>query len=373
MADLYVGTICGTSLDGIDVALVDFPDDATATVLQYDSMPLEPSLARALGRIVFDGADCSLKDFGTLDQRIGIAIADAVNTLLERGNYRARDIVGIGTHGINVRHAPNDPHPHTLQIGDPNQIAYRTGITTVADFRRADVARGGQGAPLAPAFHQAVFAADEPRVVMNLGGIANITVLIPGTPPIGFDTGPANGLLDAWFVSHHADRQPSATFDRDGSWAASGTVDPTLLQRLLNDAYFLQPAPKSTGKEYFNLQWLNAAIGSQTIEPRDVQATLAALTAQSVCEAIERYSNGARSVLVCGGGAHNTHLVEQIASMLQGATVNTTAPFGVAPDEVEAAAFAWLAKQTLANHPGNLPSVTGANQNAILGGVYSVG
>lgn len=324
--------------------------------------------------IVFDGAPCDALTLGQLDQRFGVAIAQAVLALLDVSGTRSEDVVAVGSHGVNVLHAPDADVPVTLQIGDPNQIVRLTGVTTVADFRRRDVALGGQGAPLAPAFHAAVFAhSKRTRVVLNLGGIANVTVLRPNSEVLGFDTGPANGLLDAWFVQHHAHTGESDDFDRDGDWAAGGNVNEALLEALLGDPYFARSAPKSTGKEHFNLAWLERTLAVQALaeaNAADVQATLAELTARSVAEAINRYAPETHDVLVCGGGAHNAFLLHRLEQCLPSVEVGTTTELGIAPDHVEAAAFAWLAKRTLAQAPGNLASVTGASANTVLGGVY---
>ncbi|MFK8032244.1 MAG: anhydro-N-acetylmuramic acid kinase [Gammaproteobacteria bacterium] len=371
MSTLYAGSICGTSLDGIDVALVEFPDSNTSRVIHYDSVPLNDSLAAAMRAIVFDGQRCDALTLGQLDQRFGVVIAEAILALLKKHNVSAAHVKAIGSHGINLLHAPDEEIPVTLQIGDPNQIARITNITTVADFRRRDVALGGQGAPLAPAFHAAVMAdKHETRVVLNLGGIANITVLEPGHPVIGFDTGPANGLLDAWYVEHHATE--NVAFDRNGAWGSCGTVNQVLLEALASDDYFLRPPPKSTGKEHFNMAWLKGHLGSVKgpLKAQDVQTTLAELTALTVCNSIKSHCPDVASLLVCGGGAHNENLMTRLRGHLPSATVSTTEPFGVAPDHVEAAAFAWLAKRTLEHASGNLASVTGAAKNSILGGVY---
>ena len=399
MSDVYAGSICGTSLDGIDVALVEFPTDASAHVLAYASVPLSAELSAAMRAIVFNGAPCDALTYGQLDQKFGIAIAHAVLRLMGDAEYSARHITALGSHGINLLHAPDEDVPVSLQIGDPNQIARLTGVTTVADFRRRDVALGGQGAPLAPAFHAAVLSdPQESRVVLNLGGIANITVLQPGREVTGFDTGPANGLLDAWFVLHHHDDGDGQTnvhgqtsfdgdgdgnssdnradsddaFDRNGAWAAGGNVVKPLLDALANDSYFLRSPPKSTGKEHFNLAWLQRHVAALSDKPaaQDVQTTLAELTAQTVCASILSQCPTTATLLVCGGGVHNENLIQRLKRGLPNVTVASTEAFGVAPDHVEAAAFAWLAKRTLNRESGNLSSVTGASENSVLGGIY---
>lgn len=384
MNNLYAGSICGTSLDGIDVALVEL-DDQRARVLHYNSVALDATLATAMRAIVFDGKTCDALTFGQLDQQFGIAIANAILALLAQHGVAPNKVTAIGSHGINLLHAPDADVPVTLQIGDPNQIARLTGITTVADFRRRDVALGGQGAPLAPAFHAAMFAHErDTRVVLNLGGIANITVLQPGQDVIGFDTGPANGLMDAWFVEHgrHA-TGTNEDFDRNGAWAAGASVDQRLLDALLADPYFSRAAPKSTGKEHFNLAWLQRALADvyhvegpidALLNPglnfRSIQTTLAELTVRTVCDSLSNYAPNTAQLLLCGGGAHNAFLRQRFIECLPNTEVITTSACGVAPDHVEAAAFAWLAKRTLARESGNVSSVTGASENAILGGIY---
>jgi anhydro-N-acetylmuramic acid kinase len=272
----------------------------------------------------------------------------------------------IGSHGQTLRHRPGGTHPFTLQLGDPSVLAERCGIDVVADFRRADVAAGGQGAPLLPAVHAMLLGTPgQTRVVLNLGGIANITVLGADGSVRGFDTGPANGLLDAWCQRHRG--QP---FDRDGAFATSGAPDPQLLQALLADGYFNLPPPKSTGREHFHLAWLDAHPRVAALAPADVQASLLALTVRSIAEAIERHAGDAGEVLVCGGGVHNPLLMRRLAERLAPRSLRSTADFGVDPDYLEAIAFAWLARQRLLGLPGNLPAVTGARGPRLLGAIY---
>ncbi|MFA7386524.1 MAG: anhydro-N-acetylmuramic acid kinase, partial [Thiohalobacteraceae bacterium] len=278
------------------------------------------------------------------------------------------EIRAIGSHGQTVRHRPDGPSPFTLQIADPNIIAERSGITTVADFRRRDMAAGGQAAPLVPAFHAACFRnIEEDRAVLNLGGIANLTILPadPQHPITGFDTGPANVLMDGWIAGHNG-----KTFDADGAWAASGQTIPTLLKRFLSDSFLHAPPPKSTGRERFNANWLELQLGDESFAAVDVQATLADFTAQSVAAALKSWAPATRRLLVCGGGAHNGHLLSILRTLLTGVEIESTAAQGLDPDWVEAAAFAWMAKETLAGRPSNSPSVTGAHGATILGGVY---
>ena len=369
MADYYIGLISGTSMDGIDAALLDGGATPPRGIL-YHHHPYPGALRERLLNLAEDRQAFSLDDYGRLDSELGVQFARAALDLLEQARLPATQVRAIGSHGQTVRHRPNGPNPFSLQIGDPNRIAALTGITTVADFRRRDLALGGQGAPLVPAFHQACLRSDdEDRVVLNLGGIANITFL-PGdaTQPVtGFDTGPANVLLDAWCQRH---RQQA--YDADGAWAGSGTAHPALLEQLLKHEYLARPAPKSTGREEFSLAWLEAQLvrlGAQPA-PVDVQATLAQYSARSVADAIGRHAPTTRRVLVCGGGAHNGDLLRRLQALLPGVVAESTAALGLDPDQVEALAFAWLAQQTLAGKPGNLPAVTGATAPAVLGGIY---
>jgi anhydro-N-acetylmuramic acid kinase len=274
-------------------------------------------------------------------------------------------VAAIGSHGQTLRHRPDLPLPFTWQIGDPNVLAELTGITVVADFRRRDVAAGGQGAPLLPVFHDQVFRSDrEDRVILNLGGIANITILARGREVTGFDTGPANRLLDAWISRHRG--QP---FDEHGAWASSGRIDAALLNRLLAEPYLALPAPKSTGRELFNVPWLLERLGAEERRPEDVQATLLHYTAATVADAVRRYAPGA-SVYACGGGAHNSALLAALGRRLAPAPVTTTASLGLDPDYVEAIAFAWFARRTLAGRTSSAPSVTGARGARILGAIF---
>jgi anhydro-N-acetylmuramic acid kinase len=306
-----------------------------------------------------------------LDQKVAERFSTAALTLIGDSNSDPAQIEAIGSHGQTVRHLPQAKYPFTLQIGDPNKIAATTGLTTVADFRRRDIAVGGEGAPLAPAFHQWLFAErNSDCVVLNIGGIANLTVLADSTDDvIGFDTGPGNTLLDEWI----SEKQSNA-FDDCGAWAASGEVIQPLLLAMLDDPYFALQPPKSTGLEYFNLRWLRNAIQQCSLPKQlldnDVQATLAAFTAGSIADAICRYAPNTSTVMVCGGGVHNDDLMSRLNDNLPVVSVSSTAEFGLDPDWVEAAAFAWLAMRTLHKLPGNLPSVTGARRNAVLGSVY---
>lgn len=366
--ELYVGIMSGTSLDAVDAVLVDLAGPRPR-LRATRSQRFPASLRDELAALTRPGPD-EINRLGRLDAQLGTLYADCVERLLQHGRVPATEVRAVGCHGQTVRHAPGETEPFTLQIGDPNRIAQRTGITTVADFRRRDLAVGGDGAPLAPAFHLATFrSADENRVVLNIGGIANITVLPRDTqrPVLGFDTGPGNALLDAWVFERRGER-----FDRDGAWAAAGTVHDELLRVFLSDPYFETAPPKSTGKERFDLHWIHDRLACVAPPPRpeDVQATLSQLTANTVAGAIARHAQGDGHVLVCGGGADNADLMRRLEDRLAPRPLSRTAALGLDGRWVEAVAFAWLAKRTLAGLPGNLPAVTGAHQAVILGGIY---
>jgi anhydro-N-acetylmuramic acid kinase len=363
-AALFLGLISGTSADGIDVALARFepaPRLHAALTHPYPDGLRQRILALAQG----DGR-IALDELGTLDVEIARSFAMAANALLQREGIVASSITALGSHGQTVRHRPRQASPYTLQLGDPNVIAEITGIATVADFRRRDVAAGGQGAPLAPAFHAAMLARDGiDRVVLNLGGIANISIL-DNAPLRGFDTGPASCLLDAW-----AQEQLGEPFDRNGAFAARGKVDEALLARLLDEPYFAAAAPKSTGREVFHLDWLRSQLRDSHIAPENVQATLVALSARSIADAVRAHAPNAREVLVCGGGVHNPVLMQAIAANLAPRAVVNTATRGIDPDFVEAMAFAWLARERMLGHaPENVCNVTGARGARVLGGIY---
>jgi anhydro-N-acetylmuramic acid kinase len=365
MTDYYIGLISGTSMDGIDAALVSF-ESAAAELHKTHEFQYPAELRIRLLDAIRSPQQCNVDDVGDLDQRIGACFLEAAIALAEKARVDLADIRAIGSHGQTLRHQPNAAHPFTLQIGDPSVIAAGTGVTTVADFRRADMARGGQGAPLAPVFHEFLFRVQGThRVVLNIGGIGNITVLpADKSDTTGFDTGPGNTLLDAWIGRHLGE-----AYDKSGRWASSGSINEDLLQRLLADPYFKKVPPKSTGFEYFNLDWLDAA-GAAALEPADVQATLCALTATSIANAIRDVAPDTSEVFVCGGGVHNDALMQSLGSVMPEIAVASTAETGMEPDWVEAATFAWLAMRTLNGQTGNLPAVTGASSAAILGAIY---
>ena len=365
----YVGLMSGTSMDGIDAALVAFGDHQ-CEVQATQAVDYPKDLRDELLTASRQPAQCTVDKIGQLDRWIGECFRDATLQLLKKANVDSRSVVAIGSHGQTLRHQPRGARPFTLQIGDPNIIASGTGITTVGDFRRRDLAVGGEGAPLAPAFHRWLFAdTDKSRAVLNIGGIANVTMLSNTTDRvIGFDTGPGNTLLDGW-IRANLDKP----FDSDGGWSRSGTVNEPLLGQMLADPYFDQPPPKSTGFEYFNGGWTRsrlASLGGLTIPAADIQATLAELSARTIATSILKFAPDIDEVLVCGGGIHNADLMQRLRGYLTGAQVSSTDLYGLHPDWVEAAAFAWLAKRRLEGKTGNLPEVTGASRAAVLGAIY---
>ncbi|OAI21303.1 anhydro-N-acetylmuramic acid kinase [Methylomonas lenta] len=354
----------GTSLDGIDAGLVDFSEKKVRLIaFHYQAFP--DKLRAEIHRISQPGQPVLLENYGKLDAQLGCLLAEAALALLDKAKIPASQINAIGSHGQTVYHAPDGRYGFSLQIGDPNRIAEITGITTISDFRRRDIAAGGQGAPLVPAFHQAVFAEpDNITTVLNIGGIANISIL-NSKQILGFDTGPGNTLMDYW-----CQQCLNKNYDANGDWGNSGRVNPELLSLLLNDAYFRQPPPKSTGKEYFSPAWLQSKLADVTdCRPEDVQATLCQVTADSIANAVLEYAAVSKQILLCGGGIHNQQLVSMLRKNLPMPLVST-ANFGIDPDYVEAIAFAWLARQSFNHQPGNLCSVTGAKTSVVLGGVY---
>lgn len=355
---LYIGLMSGTSMDGVDAVLARL--DKEPGVVGHYSLPYPKDLLTSLRRAA-SGNALSACDWLQLDQNVGEHFALAASRLIAKQDVELNNIAAIGSHGQTIWH---EPHSSSMQIGNANLIAAQTGITTVADFRRMDMAYGGQGAPLVPAFHGALFSApSERRVILNLGGIANITVLNPGDSISGYDTGPANCLLDTHY-RHCFDK----AYDENGDWAASGSVQQTLLENMLSEPYFEQAAPKSTGPEHFSWGWVTHYLNQQPCEGADLQATLTALTAETVAKEIKKQQ--AERAIVCGGGVYNRQLMQGIQDALPNTVVETTAAHGIDPQHIEAMAFAWLAKQRLAQEPGNLPSVTGARQHCPLGAVY---
>ncbi len=365
----YIGLISGTSADGIDAALVRFDGgDNTplhAELIAARTLPWQPDVRARLVWLGQGGALDSLDELGELDAQVGEAFAEAALAILETAGIERSQVAAIGSHGQTVRHRPYVAHPFSLQIGDAARIVERTGITTIADFRRRDIAAGGHGAPLLPALHHALLHdPGEQRAVLNLGGIANLTLLPSDGAVRGFDTGPANALMDLWCHEH-----TGRPYDEAGAWGATGQVDAALLERLLGDPWFAQPPPKSSGREHFQRKWLAPHLRSGAV-PVDVQATLRELTARTIAEALHASQPDTQRVLVCGGGVHNPVLMETLRQVLPGVALASTAEFGLDPDHVEAMGFAWLARQTLAGKPGNLPTVTGAAGPRILGAIY---
>ncbi len=356
-------------MDAIDAALVDFAA-ASCRVRLAHSFPYETRLREDLFALISRPDDCTLDRIGRLDTALGEVFAQASLDLLAKAGVVAGDVTAIGSHGQTLRHQPEGDFPFTWQIADPNVIAERTGIAVVADFRRRDVAAGGEGAPLMCAFHRAVLgSADEDRAVLNLGGIANVTWLATDGSTYGFDTGPASCLLDGWIERHRSEK-----YDRDGQWSAGGRVHAPLLERLLADPYFARRPPKSTGRELFNLAWLDGALrqlGAQ-VAPQDVQATLCELSAASIAAGL-RLAGAPARLMVCGGGAHNRDLLRRLATHFGNVAIEPSGRFGIDGDFVEAAGFAWLAFRTLSGLAGNIPSVTGARHAVVLGSVHAAG
>jgi anhydro-N-acetylmuramic acid kinase len=370
MKSLYIGLMSGTSMDGIDAGLFEIKN-RSCVVKATSKTPYPTDLRRELQAAVRNAETCTVDDIGHLDHWVGECFMRATEQLIADSRVDKSHIRAIGSHGQTIRHQPRSTRPFTMQIGDPNLIAAGTGLTTVADFRRGDLALGGEGAPLAAAFHRWLWSKRrESRVVLNIGGIANVTILpAAGDAVTGFDTGPGNTLLDAWIEA-----QRNESFDDAGAWADSGRPIDALLERLLADPYFALHPPKSTGVEYFNLRWLDAAMSGLASTDRlvaeDVQATLTVLTARSVADAVRQHAPATQRLLVCGGGVHNTSLMRHLQEQLPALRIESTARVGLDPDWVEAATFAWLAQRCLNRQPGNLPSVTGAAGFAVLGGIY---
>ncbi len=373
MGNLFTGLMSGTSLDGIDAVLLDIDSEGLALIGAWHT-PYAPELRAALLTVVTRG-EARLETLGQLDSQLADAYAACATALWAAQGVTAEQIAAVGCHGQTLWHAPQGLHPFTWQAGDPHRLAEQLGVTVVADFRRRDVAAGGQGAPLVPAFHADVFSAPaEDRLVLNLGGIANLTWLPREGAVLGFDTGPANGLLDAWV--QQCRQQP---YDADGAFAASGQVLPALLERLCAEPWLATPPPRSTGRELFNLPWLEHTAGAllTNANPADVQATLAQFTADTVVLATRFLPALPRRVILCGGGTANHDLQRRLQAAFANAaqqrghapppSIDSSAVHGIDPQQVEAAAFAWLAWRTLNGLPGNLPAVTGARGPRVLG------
>lgn len=359
---LYIGIMSGTSLDGIDLVLVDFT--ASQPVLLRSMLwPFPPELKVEL-KALAQPSDNEIERMGPTELKLAQCYADGVAALLHQASVRSSVIQAIGCHGQTIRHRPDGPYPFSYQIGNMHQLAAETSIRVIADFRRKDMAYGGQGAPLVPAFHQAVFAkSGSNRAVVNIGGIANISVLMANGDVTGYDTGPGNCLMDDWVQLHQ-----QQAYDADGAMAAAGQLQPELLRKMLADPYFNQTAPKSTGREYFHLHWLQQHL-TGTEQPVDVQRTLCRFTAQSIAN--ELTPRQLESIFICGGGVHHPVLMQDLQQLLSPAHVVATDAAGVAADWVEAIAFAWLARAFDQKLAGNVPSVTGARQSCVLGIEYS--
>lgn len=367
--EYYIGVMSGTSLDGVDVALVAISALQCQLIRSYTYPMPEAIKHKVLS--VCNGQPTSLNFIGELDNQLGHLFADAVLALLNDKDcpIRPEQIRAIGNHGQTVFHQPDGEHPFTLQLGDANIIAARTHIDTIADFRRKDMAYGGQGAPLVPAFHQTLFDhLDSTIVVLNIGGIANISVLNPGMPVLGYDTGPGNVLLDGWCLRHC-----QQAYDKEARFALQGKTVSTLLDQFNRDPYFSRPAPKSTGREYFNLDWLDQQLQQypHSLSPEDIQRTLTELTTTCIIDQIKQHRQGNRpQLLVCGGGANNPLIMHQLTVNLSDWQVATTDQYGIDGDFMEAIAFAWLAQRRIHNLPSNLPQVTGASRSVSLGVIY---
>lgn len=361
MPGLYIGLMSGTSMDGVDAVLLDTASEHPV-LTGHVHHPLSAALRETLLALNAPGDD-ELHRAAQAANALAQAYASAIVALLARTRAAPSDIAAAGCHGQTVRHRPDAGY--TLQLLNGALLAEKSGISIVCDFRNRDIAAGGEGAPLVPAFHRAVFAhPQKSRAIVNIGGMANITCLPAAGAVTGFDCGPGNALMDGWIMAHL--QRP---YDAGGAWAAGGRLLPELLDRLLEHEFFRRAPPKSTGRETFNLAWLRNALSDQG-SPADVQATLCELTAEAVCRALDQYCAEAREVFLCGGGARNDQLRARISALLPQRRVATTDELGIAAEAVEAAAFAWLAARTLAGEPGNLPAVTGARGPRVLGAIY---
>jgi anhydro-N-acetylmuramic acid kinase len=358
---LFLGLMSGTSLDGIDCAICKIDADKLSLIGSH-LQPWPEAIRKRLVQLI--ETDSSIDELMQLHQLCATEFSHAALECLKIHKIKPSDVAAIGCHGQTVRHAPDQKPAYTLQIGNPALISELTGITTVSDFRNRDIAAGGQGAPLVPAFHRHLLPGAENTVILNIGGIANITVITPERT-FGYDTGPGNRLLDDWYRL-----KMTGNHDRDGMFAASGSINGELLNKLLTDPYFARHAPKSTGTDYFNLAWLKRYLADTgSLKDADVQATLSELSAVTIAEQVRLSAAGAERLLICGGGWHNRDLVNRLESHLPGLQISSTAEIGVDPDWMEAMAFAWLASRCLNRQPGNLPEVTGATGERVLGSI----
>jgi anhydro-N-acetylmuramic acid kinase len=364
----FIGLMSGTSLDGIDGVLAEIADDGVVLAAHAHVHQPFPGLLRSELLALNQSGPDELHRAALAANALMDGYAEVTTELLRLGGLSALQVTAIGAHGQTVRHRPRDfgTQGYTLQLMNGARLAERSGISVVCDFRSRDVAAGGEGAPLVPAFHAARFGqAGHQRAVLNLGGIANLS-LINGDAVIGYDTGPGNVLLDLWCQRHQ-----NLAYDAGGAWAASGRIEAQLLAAMLAEPFFARTAPKSTGRDLFDAAWLDARLAGSSLPPADVMATLTELTARSVCDALARDAPGLKALLVCGGGAYNDHLMQRLRSLLgEAVTVSSSAAAGVPPDQVEALAFAWLAWSFVARRPSSLPAVTGARGARVLGALY---
>lgn len=372
MTEYYIGLMSGTSLDGIDAVLVEFKKNSPLLVASH-SHQIPPNIQKKLSEFTQPNWLGSVASLGIFHQQLGELFAEAVIHLLQKSKLSSQKIKAIGSHGQTIWHQPQGDYPFSLQLGDANLIAELTNITTVADFRSRDIAAGGQGAPLVPAFHSNLLKHSiKNRIILNIGGLANITLLTAKNSKlevIGFDTGPGNGLIDAWIKTNK-----DCHFDKNGNWAKSGEIRTSLLNTLLEESYFSLPPPKSTGKEFFNLAWLKKKLGNEleNHKAEDIQSTLTELTAKTIANNISSNTHTSYDELfVCGGGFHNQFLMQRLQYHLPDIPIESTKKLGIDPDWMEAIAFAWLAKQTMEGKAGNLPSATGAKGSRILGAIYT--
>lgn len=360
----------GTSLDAVDAVLTDVSNHPI-TLLSHHSHPIPQALRKNIQETIQPGWQGSLITLGSLNHELGLLFSEAVNTLLKKSKVDRSQVLAIGSHGQTLWHQPIGKHPFSMQLGDASLITEKTGITTISDFRSRDISAGGQGAPLVPAFHGAMLGHPTTnRIVLNIGGIANISVLPSkesNAPISGFDTGPGNGLIDAWMLKNN-----KKNFDVDGGWARSGSIIEPILKTLLDDPYFSLPYPKSTGKEAFNLLWLEKLLQGELYKhpARDIQATLTELTALSIARQIIDNKISCEEIYICGGGINNSFLLERLKHHLPHSLIASTEKLGIDPNWMEAIAFSWLAQQTLTGKPGNIPEVTGADGPRILGAIH---
>ncbi len=360
MMQRYIGIMSGTSLDGVDVALC-WVNDTKCKLIATHFINFDEALKSKILKLISEGG--TLKEIGEIDHQLALFFSRGVNELLHNSATNSSEVKAIGLHGQTLWHEPLGRHPFSMQLGNASVVAVETGIDVVSDFRSKDVALGGQGAPLAPAFHAFLFADLEGVAVVNIGGMANISIFEPKL--LGFDTGCGNVLMDMWASEHL-----NVAYDKDGAWAKSGQVHEKLLNNMLNDPYFLLKYPKSTGREYFNKNFLrNYLEPLGRICAKDVQATLLALTVESIANEIKKFN--IKELLVCGGGARNIFLMKKLQKALEGVEVGSTQKYGVDADNMEAMIFAWLAYKRVHKETVNLKSITGARDNTVLGAIYA--